>query len=55
MEIFELLLMAIVSVWTIAICLRCAVVVHSLAKQLPLTKCDGGVIHFARECVDKRC
>ena len=51
MEIFELLLMTIVSVWTIVICLRCAVVVHSLAlaKQLPSTKCDGGVIHFARE------
>jgi hypothetical protein len=49
MEILELLLMAIFTVWTIAICVRCAVVVHSLAKRLPATKCDGGVIQFAGE------
>jgi hypothetical protein len=47
MAIFELFLLAILSIWTIAICLRCAVVVYSIAKQLPTTKCDGSVTHFA--------
>ncbi len=47
MAIFELLLLAMFSVWAVTICLRCAVVVYSLAKQRSSTQCDGGVAHFA--------
>ena len=47
MAIFELLLLAMLSVWAVAICLRCAVVVYSLAKQRSSTQFDGDVAHFA--------
>ena len=47
MAIFELLLLAMLSVWAVAICLRCAVVAHSLAKHRSSTQCDGDVAHFA--------
>ena len=47
MAILELLLLAMLSVWAVAICLRCAIVVHSLAKQRSSTQCDGDIAHFA--------
>jgi hypothetical protein len=47
MAIFELLLLAVLSVWAVTICLRCAVVIHSVAKQRSSTHRDGDVAHFA--------
>jgi hypothetical protein len=49
MAIIELLVIAMLTVWAVAICVRCALVVHSLrriVRQDSQTTCSG-VAHFA--------